>query len=283
MCGLFGYTKQAYYKRIKRADCKSIEVYTILSAVKQVRKKMPVCGVRKLKEYLATEFRLKVGRDELFNILRDEGMLIRKRRYKKRTTYSNHNMRVYKNAIKDIVPMRPNEVWVSDITYIQYLDTDYYLFLITDLYSRKIVGWCLSDNLGTDNAIAALRMALKQRKDDKLLIHHSDRGCQYASYKYIALLKKHDILPSMTENSDPKDNAVAERINGIIKNEFLKYRNLTIQNIKSQVANVIDIYNNYRIHLSIGNFTPEQVHSDAAQGKKLWKNYFFSQNISNFE
>lgn len=283
MCGLFGYTKQAYYKRIKRADCKSIEVYTILSAVKQVRKKMPVCGVRKLKEYLATEFRLKVGRDELFNILRDEGMLIRKRRYKKRTTYSNHNMRVYKNAIKDIVPMRPNEVWVSDITYIQYLDTDYYLFLITDLYSRKIVGWCLSDNLGTDNAIAALRMALKQRKDDKFLIHHSDRGCQYASYKYIALLKKHDILPSMTENSDPKDNAVAERINGIIKNEFLKYRNLTIQNIKSQVANVIDIYNNYRIHLSIGNFTPEQVHSDVAQGKKLWKNYFFSQNISNFE
>lgn len=283
MCGLFGYTKQAYYKRIKRADCKSIEVYTILSAVKQVRKKMPACGVRKLKEYLATEFRLKVGRDELFNILRDEGMLIRKRRYKKRTTYSNHNMRVYKNAIKDIVPMRPNEVWVSDITYIQYLDTDYYLFLITDLYSRKIVGWCLSDNLGTDNAIAALRMALKQRKDDKFLIHHSDRGCQYASYKYIALLKKHDILPSMTENSDPKDNAVAERINGIIKNEFLKYRNLTIQNIKSQVANVIDIYNNYRIHLSIGNFTPEQVHSDVAQGKKLWKNYFFSQNISNFE
>lgn len=283
MCGLFGYTKQAYYKRIKRADCKSIEVYTILSAVKQVRKKMPVCGVRKLKEYLATEFRLKVGRDELFNILRDEGMLIRKHRYKKRTTYSNHNMRVYKNAIKDIVPMRPNEVWVSDITYIQYLDTDYYLFLITDLYSRKIVGWCLSDNLGTDNAIAALRMALKQRKDDKFLIHHSDRGCQYASYKYIALLKKHDILPSMTENSDPKDNAVAERINGIIKNEFLKYRNLTIQNIKSQVANVIDIYNNYRIHLSIGNFTPEQVHSDVAQGKKLWKNYFFSQNISNFE
>lgn len=283
MCGLFGYTKQAYYKRIKRADCKSIETYTILSAVKQVRKKMPVCGVRKLKEYLATEFHINVGRDELFNILRDEGMLIRKRRYKKRTTFSNHNMRVYKNAIKDIVPMRPNEVWVSDITYIQYLDTDYYLFLITDLYSRKIVGWCLADNLCTDNAITALRMALKQRKDDKFLIHHSDRGCQYASYKYIKLLKKNNILPSMTENSDPKDNAVAERINGIIKNEFLKYRNLTIQNIKSQVANVIDIYNNYRIHLSIGNLTPNIVHSDAACGKKLWKNYFFSQNMSNFD
>ena len=244
---------------------------------------MPVCGARKLKEYLATEFHLKVGRDELFNILRDEGMLIKKRRYKKRTTFSNHNMRVYKNAIKDIVPMRPNEVWVSDITYIQYLDTDYYLFLITDLYSRKIVGWCLSDNLRTDNAIVALRMALKQRKDDKFLIHHSDRGCQYASYKYIALLKKKNILPSMTEDSDPKDNAVAERINGIIKNEFLKYRNLTIQNIKSQVANVIDIYNYYRIHLSIGNLTPDIVHSEAAYGKKLWKNYFFSQNMSNFD
>lgn len=283
MCGLFGYTKQAYYKRIKRADCKSIETYCILSAVKQVRKKMPVCGVRKLKEYLATEFHINVGRDELFNILRDEGMLIRKRRYKKRTTFSNHNMRVYKNAIKDIVPMRPNEVWVSDITYVQYLDTDYYLFLITDLYSRKIVGWCLSENLGTDNAITALRMALKQRKDDKFLIHHSDRGCQYASYKYIKLLKKNNILPSMTENSDPKDNAVAERINGIIKNEFLKYRNLTIQNIKSQVANVIDIYNNYRIHLSIGNLTPDIVHSEVAHGKKLWKNYFFSQNMSNFD
>ena len=283
MCGLFGYTKQAYYKRIKCADCKSIEVYAILSAVKQVRNKMPVCGVRKLKEYLATEFHLKVGRDELFNILREEGMLIRKRKYKKRTTFSNHNMRVYKNAIKDIVPMRPNEVWVSDITYIQYLDTDYYLFLITDLYSRKIVGWCLSDNLRTDNAIVALRMALKQRKDDKLLIHHSDRGCQYASYKYITLLKKKNILPSMTEDSDPKDNAVAERINGIIKNEFLKYRNLTIQNIKSQVANVIDIYNNYRIHLSIGNLTPDIIHSQAAHAKKLWKNYFFSQNMSNFD
>lgn len=244
---------------------------------------MPVCGVRKLKEYLATEFRLNVGRDELFNILREEKMLIRKHRYKKRTTFSNHNMRVYKNAIKDVVPMRPNEIWVSDITYIQYLDNDYYLFLITDLYSHKIVGWCLSENLGTDNAIVALKMALNQRKDDQFLIHHSDRGCQYASYKYIALLKKNNILPSMTENSDPKDNAVAERINGIIKNEFLKHRNLTVQNIKSQVANVIDIYNNYRIHLSIGNLTPAQSHSEETQGKKLWKNYFFSQNMSNFD
>lgn len=274
LCALFGKTKQAFYQRTRKSDNSNAKRYRILQNVREIRSKLPGCGVRKIHEMLRKHYTgYHIGRDRLFEILREEGMLVRRRKGKKRTTFSNHNYRVYPNAIVDVVPTRPNEIWVSDITYIQDLKKDYYLFLITDAYSHKIVGWDIADNMRVGNAIAALKMALKQRKDDKHLIHHSDRGTQYASYRYINALKRNSIMPSMTEHGDPRENAVAERINGIIKHEFIKYIELDERSIKRQIGQIIENYNNYRMHYSIGLMTPQEAHLKCGFLKKLWKKY----------
>lgn len=186
----------------------------------------------------------------------------------------------------DVIPVRPNEIWVSDITYLQYLDKDYYLFLVTDAYSHKIVGWALSQNMKVDNAVHALRMALRQRKGKSHLIHHSDRGSQYASYKYIKLLKRNGIMPSMTENGNPRENAIAERVNGILKEEFFKYVQFTEDNVNKEIANAIINYNTRRIHYSIGLMTPEEAHRTCGKLDRKWKKYPYRkgnmENCNNF-
>lgn len=274
LCGLFGRTKQAFYQHHRKADNDLLDKKRILRNVKEIREKLPGCGVRKIHEMLRRHYQMhRIGRDRLFDLLREAGLLVRKRKRKKRTTFSDHNMRVYPNAIIDVIPTRPNEIWVSDITYLLYLEKDYYLFLVTDAYSHKIVGWALADNMKVENAIRALKMALKQRKDKRHLIHHSDRGTQYASYKYIRLLKKNAIMPSMTENGDPRENAIAERVNGILKEEFLKYAELTEENLRKEIAHVINNYNTYRIHYSIGLMTPEEAHQKCGEIERKWKKY----------
>lgn len=217
--------------------------------------------------------------------MRDNDLLQRKRKCKKRTTFSNHNLRIYPNIIKDVEPMRPNEIWVSDITYIQFFDKDYFLFLITDLYSHKVVGWCISENMATSNAISALEMALQQRRDKaKSLIHHSDRGSQYASYKYIGFLRKNKIMVSMTENGDPRENAVAERINGILKNEQIKYYSLDSIEIKQLVAKCIKNYNSLRPHLSLNYLTPDEAHRMEGKIDKAWRKKEYKTNkLENYE
>jgi len=274
LCGLFGRSKQAFYQHHRKADENRIDKERILLYIKEIRDNLPGCGVRKIHEMLRRYHQTcHIGRDRLFDLLREEGMLIRKRKRKKRTTYSDHHMRVYPNAVTDVIPVRPNEIWVSDITYLQYLDKDYYLFLVTDAYSHKIVGWTLSDNMKVNNAVQALRMALRQRKDKNHLIHHSDRGSQYASYKYMRLLKRNGIMPSMTENGDPRENAIAERVNGILKEEFFKYMQLTENNIDKEIANAITNYNTRRIHYSIGLMTPEEAHRSTGKLDRMWKKY----------
>ena len=274
LCGLFGRSKQAFYQHHRKADENRIDKERILLYIKEIRDNLPGCGVRKIHEMLRRYHQTcHIGRDRLFDLLREEGMLIRKRKRKKRTTYSDHHMRVYPNAVTDVIPVRPNEIWVSDITYLQYLDKDYYLFLVTDAYSHKIVGWRLSDNMKVNNAVQALRMALRQRKDKNHLIHHSDRGSQYASYKYMRLLKRNGIMPSMTENGDPRENAIAERVNGILKEEFFKYMQLTENNINKEIANAITNYNTRRIHYSIGLMTPEEAHRSTGKLDRMWKKY----------
>lgn len=274
LCGLFGRSKQAFYQHHRKADENRIDKERILLHIKEIRDNLPGCGVRKILEMLRRYHQpCHIGRDRLFDLLREEGMLIRKRKRKKRTTYSDHHMRVYPNAVTDVIPVRPNEIWVSDITYLQYLDKDYYLFLMTDAYSHKIVGWTLSDNMKVNNAVQALRMALRQRKDKNHLIHHSDRGSQYASYKYMRLLKRNGIMPSMTENGDPRENAIAERVNGILKEEFFKYMQLTENNINKEIANAITNYNTRRIHYSIGLMTPEEAHRSTGKLDRMWKKY----------
>ena len=220
LCGLFGKTRQAYYKRKKESYKESLNEDLVLTVVRKIRETQKRTGGRKLigmvRERVPAEQLM--GRDEFFNLLRRYGLLVRKRKFRAVTTNSFHWLHKYPNIIKELSPERPNHIWVSDITYIKTEEGFLYLYLITDAYSRKIIGWQLSDNLGSDNAILALYMAISQlpAKCDEI-IHHSDRGIQYCSLKYVKLLEVHGIKISMTENGDPYENAIAERVNGILK------------------------------------------------------------------
>jgi transposase InsO family protein len=247
----------------------------VLETVKEIRAMMPRIGVRKMQHMLFKNYGLDIGRDRLFDILRAAGMLAKPRRNRTRTTFSKHHFHVYPNAIRDVIPTHPNEIWVSDITYILMGDKFHFLYLITDAYSKKIVGRKLADNLFTVNAVAALRMAIKQCESTRGLIHHSDRGTQYCASKYISLLKKHGIMPSMTENGDPRENAIAERVNGILKKEFIELMDLTEDNAEAKLKEIINTYNSMRPHLSLGYFTPDEAHHMNGEQIRLWKPYYY--------
>jgi transposase InsO family protein len=223
---------------------------------------------------LQEQYGIKYGRDKLFNLLEREKMLIRQRHRKPRTTWSGHIFPVYPNLVREIVPTRPNEVWVSDITYIKVSDKFWYLFLITDMYSRKIVGWSLAQDMQTVHAIEALYGAIEQREASTLpTIHHSDKGTQYCCAAYVDILKGANIEISMTEKGDPRENAYAERINGTIKNEFLKRMTYTELTVRMVVENVITAYNNTRPHASIQYKTPQIAHEGSGKLKRTWKRY----------
>ena len=216
-----------------------------------------------------------IGRDAFFDLLRRNYMLVRKRRTRAYTTNSFHWLHKYPNLIKEFIPQRSNHLWVSDITYIKTSAGFVYLYLITDAYSRKIVGWHLSENMEAQNALAALHMAISQLPANaKEIIHHSDRGIQYCSSKYVSCLQKHGIKISMTENKDPYENAIAERVNGILKTEWLY--DMTLKNkieAKNAVKQIINIYNTERPHSSIEMLTPNQAHLMTGVLKRLWKAY----------
>ena len=199
--------------------------------------------------------------------------LKRRRRYK--TTDSRHHYRKYPNLIADVVPSRPNEIWVSDITYVETDEGVCYLSLITDTYSHKIVGWAVGPTLETVYPLNALKMALATIDDvtASRLIHHSDRGCQYCSNEYVSELKKRHVNISMTQSGDPLENAIAERANGILKVEWLyKMRITTRDECRSILDRIIDFYNTQRPHMSIGMQPPEAVHMQTGEQRKCWKN-----------
>jgi transposase InsO family protein len=236
--------------------------------VKNRRKSLPREGVRKLTRSLEQEFiesNLKIGRDTLFNILRKYNMLTLRKKYSSRTTNSVHRFYKYKNIIKDINVTRPNQVWVSDITYIRTIKGFCYLALITDMYSRKIVGYDISNSLELKGCERALNKALYQAKDTTGLIHHSDRGIQYCSNVYTQILKRNSIHISMTEENHCYENAIAERVNGILKDEF--YLDQTFENVehaKRAAKNAINLYNQIRLHLSLDYKTPNMVYLKTA-------------------
>jgi len=215
-----------------------------------------------------------MGRDAFFELLRDNGLLIRRKRYRVRTTFSSHRFRKYPDLRCELVPERPNQLWVSDITYIRVADDFAYLSLITDAYSRKIIGFCMSHDLSTDSCLSALKMALSTRLTDEPLIHHSDRGTQYCSQAYTGLLKKKNMAISMTQSGNPRDNAIAERVNGILKMEFLdkKYDNINIA--YKAVKDAISIYNTVRPHSSLDTLTPDKAHQTTGPLKRRWRNYY---------
>ncbi len=220
--------------------------------------------MRKLKISLNEDFvkaNLKIGRDTLFNVLRKHRLLTLRKKYSARTTNSYHRFYKYNNIIKDVEVTKPNQVWASDITYIRTVKGFCYLALITDMYSRKIVGYDLSDSLELKGCVRALNKALYQAKNIQGLIHHSDRGIQYCSNVYTQILKRKKIDISMTEENHCYENALAERVNGILKDEFYLDQVFTnVQHAKRAAKNAIKLYNEIRLHLSLDYKTPNMVY-----------------------
>jgi transposase InsO family protein len=222
-----------------------------------------------------------IGRDKLFTIMRANHLQIYPERSYRVTTNSHHRFRKHKDLVKGLFIRRPEQVWVSDITYVGGRNMHHYLALVTDAYSKKIVGYDVSNSLSLPGVLNAMKMALKSRAHNKLpLIHHSDRGLQYCSNEYQALLHKNKINCSMTTDSDPYSNAVAERVNGILKNEFnLEKYKVDLKTLQKVVTETIQIYNNERPHLSCSMLTPDQMHRQSKIIIKTYKNTKGSRDI----
>ena len=270
LCGLLGYSRQAYYQYNQATEKQAFKQEELTQQVLEHRRLQPRLGTRKLLELMQPA----MGRDAFFELLRANGLLMRRKRYRARTTFSCHRFRKYQNLINQLVPERANELWVSDITYIRVGKDFAYLSLVTDAYSRKIIGFCLSHDLSTDNCLSALRMALTTRLTDLPLIHHSDRGVQYCSQAYTRVLNRKGIAISMTQSGNPRDNAIAERVNGILKQELLNESYDNITSAYKSVKHAINIYNTLRPHSSLDMLTPENAHQQTGQLKRRWRNYY---------
>jgi putative transposase len=271
LCGLLGYSRQAYYQYTHSTEKRTFKQEELIQQVLEYRRLQPRLGTRKLLTLMQPD----MGRDAFFELLRDNGLLVRRKRYRARTTFSAHRFRKYPELIKYLVVERPNQLWVSDITYIRIRQDFAYLSLVTDAYSRKIIGFCLSHDLSTDNCLSALRMALASRlTTGQPLIHHSDRGTQYCSKAYTTLLKRKGIAISMTQSGNPRDNAIAERVNGILKMELLKESYNDISAAYQDVKQAIAVYNKLRPHSSLDMFTPESAHQKTGALNRRWRNYY---------
>ena len=289
LCSWLGMSRQAYYQNSWKAIDTTIEEELIIQQVKQIRQNHPRLGTRKLYDKLQAfmiENSIKMGRDALFNLLAANHLLIRKRKRRITTTNSYHWLRKYPNLIRNFVPTAPNQLWVSDITYWKINAQEHlYISFITDAYSHKIVGYQVAETLEAIESVQALQMALSAfegAESHLQLTHHSDRGIQYCSREYVKLLQDNNIQISMTENGDPLENAIAERVNGIIKEEYLDaYEVNDIKEARELLDRVIQLYNNDRPHLSISNLTPNQVHhsQNPLKTEKLWKNYYQKKTI----
>jgi putative transposase len=268
-CNCFNLKRDAYYKYKKRFNRRKVIASQVLELVKKERKEQPRVGTRKLYEALQPAFKLehiKVGRDSLFEILREYNMLIRRKKAYCKTTNSYHHFHKFNNLVKDMVVVRPNQVWVSDITYIRTVKGFCYLALITDMYSRKIVGYDISDSLELAGGLRALKTALRHARPATGLVHHSDRGIQYCCNEYVNKLKKCGIRISMTEENHCYENAIAERVNGILKDEFyLDQCFFSTSHACNATKNAIEIYNTKRLHLSLGYKTPNMVFENVAK------------------
>ena len=279
LCGLFGMSRQAYYKwhphELRHAAMESIA----LEQTRRIRQDAPGMGSYKVYLMLADIFGRAnmMGRDAFFRLLQENGLTL-PRRKGRRTTNSYHHFHKWPNLVKGFEPDGPNRLWVSDITYILLADGGVcYLHLVTDVYSRKIVGWCVSSTLHASHSLEALDMAIAaavERGDDlSQLIHHSDRGIQYCCHLYVGRLKSLGVSISMTEDGNPTDSAIAERVNGIVKNEYLAGRHFgDVMEAYSAIAKAIGHYNNVRPHMSLGFVTPAKVYEEPdKKGHKAWK------------
>lgn len=282
MCRLLGVSKQAYYKHDDRLMQRLAREAFIVEFVKDVRRKDPGIGGNKLWLMYTRCFgeENRVGYNRFYDIIEQYGLKVRKRKRRVSTTDSRHDLPLYPNLVKGLIPTRPCQLIVSDITYVPLwtdpIDGEYkfcYLSLVTDYYTKEIIGYSVGDTLETKHTLKALEMALGHYEGNDLsgLIHHSDRGVQYASYAYTERLRGHGIGISMTENGNPKDNAVAERVNNTIKNELLKGMSFfTVDEVKAALRTAVDFYNNERPHLSLDGMTPCQASRTTGEIQKNW-------------
>jgi len=276
---------QAYYKHGNTDLRKLAEEAFCVEFIRRVRQKDPGIGGGKLWRMYKKEFGEDhgVGYNRFYDIIEKYGLKVRRKKRRAKTTDSSHDLPTYPNLVKELVPLRPNQLWVSDITYmVIYVNAqtgEYgfcYLSLVTDYYTKEIIGWCVGETLEAKFVMEALNMALSRLDGNPAedLIHHSDRGVQYASYDYTRLLKKHNIKISMTECGDPKDNAVAERVNGIIKNELLMGTSFfSIEEVRKALKVAVDFYNNERPHMSLDWKTPAEAALCTGELEKKWKSY----------
>lgn len=264
LCKIFDMTRQAFYKRRQEQIKHLLQEELIIQWVLAKRRDLPKLGGKKLYHLLKPDLRSlqkPVGRDRFFEILRNNNLLIKRKRRHARTTNSKHRFRKYKNLIKDLTVDSVNQIWISDITYLRTNHGFAYLSLVTDLFSRKIVGYDLSRSLAADGSIRALKMALAQTKNTKGIIHHSDRGVQYCSNDYVNLLTAHEMEISMTEENHIAENATAERVNGILKQEFdLSQTFPSFARAHLAMASAIRRYNQIRPHNSLKLRTPDEVY-----------------------
>ena len=279
ICSFFDRHRQSYYDAVKREKEADDIADRVLRMVRQIRRILPGVGTEKLyflmKDWLV-ETGIKMGRDKLHELLREHDLLIKKKDGI-RTTNSNHHFFKYSDKRKELEVMRPERLWVSDITYLPVKGSYSYLSLITDAYSRKVVGWALEDSLDTTGPLKALKMALGQRKkkDGRMeLMHHSDRGTQYCSNRYTELLRANNIDISMVQSGDPRDNGIAERIHRTLKSEFLYGKPKGFRSLREATRVMkknIEAYNEVRPHASVDFLTPAQAHSMEGEIKKRWK------------
>ena len=260
-------SRQAYYQRQCRWEQEDEKRRRVLDLVRSKRLHQPRLGTRKLHHLMAPVLAaqgLGLGRDALFNLLRSAHLLVPTKRAYHKTTDSHHRFRRHPNLLKpgpeQVRPDASEQVWVADITYVPTRERCAYLSLITDAYSRKIVGYHVHDSLHTAEVIQALKMALKGRQGNRPIIHHSDRGIQYCAHEYQAIHQKHGLICSMTDGYDCYQNALAERVNGILKQEFLLHPPEDLQEARHMVSQSIAIYNQERPHFSLQLKTPDEVH-----------------------
>ena len=270
---MFGISRQAIYKREHSYIKREQELKEVCELVETKRHRMPRLGTRKLYHLLKSQFvdqGIKLGRDGLFRVLKRENMLIKPRKNYTKTTNSKHWLRKHPNLYSNMILQSAEKCFVSDITYLKSDEGTHYLSLVTDAYSRKIMGYHLSNDMSSENVVKALKMANQLRSTNNVIVHHSDRGLQYCSQTYQDELKRNNMTPSMTDGYDCYQNALAERINGILKHEFILYKPKSFNELEKLVKESVNIYNEERPHLMLNYKTPNIVHQKTTEENLQW-------------
>lgn len=278
-CELLGYARSTFFEvrnnHMHKANRDKLIEDFVLEQVREIRKDMERCGGKKMYHIICKnpeKEQYKFGRKRFFEILKKYKLLVKKRKRRVITTDSRLWTGQYPDLVKELVPSRPEEIWVADITYFRTSDGFVYGHLITDGYSKKLMGFEVADNMKATSTLLALKMAVRNRTYDENLIHHSDRGLQYLSKAYTDFLKKHKIRISVTQDGNPYDNAVAERINGILKDEF-KFGGIfdDLEQARCLMGKVARIYNDKRPHWSNSLLTPNEMHGQRKLKIKTWR------------